>query len=110
MATGVGRGLGVEFTSPDASVGVGIWASGSAVGVRVGAWYSSALVSIVAEPSPPAASTIPFGSKVAVCPPRALFRATGKRPGPARRVVQFGARGEACATQSPATRDHAVGQ
>ena len=45
-----------------------------AVGVRVGARDSSALAYVVAEPSPPAASTIPFGSKVAVCPPRALFR------------------------------------
>ena len=65
---GVGVALGVE-------VGVGV-AVGVTVGVGVGIWavYSSALALMVGKSDPPAASTFPLDSKVAVCRARALLR------------------------------------
>ena len=44
------------------------------MGVGVGVSYSSALARSPLAPKPPAASTIPLGSKVAVCSPRAVLR------------------------------------
>jgi len=63
---GVGVGLGVTLGVP-VGVGVGVTIGvGVGVGVGVEVSYSSALARGPLPPSPPAASTIPLGSKVAV--------------------------------------------
>src|SRR6266699_2326385 len=46
---------------------------GVGVGVGVGPLYSSALAETLGKFSPPAASTIPLDSEVAVCRPRAAL-------------------------------------
>ncbi len=66
----LGVAVGVTVT-----VGVGLDVGDTVgVGVGEGPLYSSALEETVRPFSPPAASTIPLGSKVAVCRARALLR------------------------------------
>jgi hypothetical protein len=68
---GVGRGLGVGL---DLGVEVGVIA-GVGVGVAVFVPDSSALLRTTKPvPLPPATSTMPLGSKLAVCTPRAMLR------------------------------------
>src|SRR5467141_3155508 len=72
IAPGVGVGVGVTV---GVGVGVGV-AVGVGVGVGVGPLYSSALALTGGGPfTPPATSTMPLGSKVAVCQVRASLRA-----------------------------------
>ena len=58
---GLGRGVGVG-----SGVGVGV-AVGVVVGVGVGPLYNSALEFMVGKSAPPAASTLPFERRLAVC-------------------------------------------
>jgi hypothetical protein len=70
VALGVAVGVGVEL-----GVGVAVAvAVGVGDGVDAGPLYSSALALMVGKSIPPAASTIPSDSRVAVCRPRALFK------------------------------------
>jgi hypothetical protein len=81
---GVGRGLGVALgvavgvgVTLGVEVGVGVTvgvAVGVGVGVGGGPLYNSALALMVGKSDPPAASTMPLDSKIAVCRARALLR------------------------------------
>ena len=66
MALGVAVGVGVE-------VGVGVTV-GVGDGEGAAVLYNSVLALMVGKSSPPAASTIPLESRIAVCRARALLR------------------------------------
>ena len=68
VAVGVGLAVGVGV-AVGVTVGVAV-----GVGEGVGPLYSSALVLMVGKSDPPAASTMPLGSKTAVCRALALLR------------------------------------
>ena len=59
---------------------------------------------------PPATSTLPLGSKVAVCKSASVCEAARGRPGPARRIIEFRARESRSKTHSACDEHLAVGQ
>ena len=80
-----------------------------AVQVPLAGSYSSALVRDAADINPPATSTMPLGSKVAVCQRACGVEAARGRPGPTRRVVQFRAPEHCRCYQPPATSTMPLG-
>jgi hypothetical protein len=73
-ALGVGVSLGVALgVGVGVGLGVGV-TEGVGDGVGEEALYNSALALMVGKSIPPAASTIPLDSRIAVCRARALLR------------------------------------